>query len=179
MIKKFEGFTYNEKIFDLQDRFQKEIVGENKVINGFHCSFEMSGSIYWAGDDYMFYATPYWEDFTDKSGVEILDNDGNQIDYFEKYLGELTSEEFPKLKQKYFDFVDRLTKRLIERNNKCEKLIKMYDNIPEVELKDKLGDYDGDDMKSFHELDLDEFENVYNEIINKYPELISISDFNL
>ena len=167
MIKLFENF--NNK--NLVEKLKKQILSDKKNINGFTVSTDLSVSLMWEGNDYFFYSTPYWDD-NDQLPIEIFDVNTNEIDNFYYDLGTINkSDDINEKLHKYYDIINIITKRLNKRSNIVNTLKKIYDNIPDdIYEKDLLENNPND----FHDLDLTELENVYNDIESYYPELIII-----
>ena len=107
MIKTFEQFTYSNE--DLINKLFHNISKDKKIINGYSCSYEMSGAIEWSTYDtqYTIYATPYWED-DNNLPIEIYDRETEDyVVTLNVKLKKLESlEDVKSVKQFYYDTME-------------------------------------------------------------------------
>lgn len=116
MIKTFEQFTYSNE--DLINKLFKEISNEKKIINGYSCSYEMSGAIEWqnaSDNNYIIYATPYWND-DDNLPISIHENDSQDIVFTSNIkLKKLESlDNVAKVKKFYYNTMETIINNMPE-----------------------------------------------------------------
>lgn len=174
MIKLFEEYEYTDH--ELVDKLIKKIISDNKKINDFECSMDMSGSIEWYNKNYNFYATPYWE-YENFLPVEIF-IDYEESETYEFRLKPLTNlKVFNEMLNKYYGIVYNITEKLNKRRSISKILNKIYDDLSN-DIQDKLSIID-DSKEPFANVSTDELIEIYNEIKEKYPEIISANYYNL
>lgn len=118
---------------DLVNALENIIIEDNKTINNFTVDYDsMSGVFEWIYDEYIIYATPYWEG--NKSlPINVTSDEGDEI----------TSENFelPTLKDDddirdcldfYYEHIDKVTSllnRRIELKSSIKKILVVEDII--------------------------------------------------
>jgi hypothetical protein len=170
-IKKFENAHD-----DLIDKLQNNIINDKKIINGFSADYEMSGAIEWTGYDYVIYATPYWEG-EKILPINIMNTDGDEIDYKNIKLPELKNEDdikdFLIFYYKKIEYITTLLNKRTELKNILSILIKYVGDIFLDNYKLHIKDINPDQIPNSDIRDLLELFN------KEYPHIIQSNKFNL
>jgi hypothetical protein len=170
-IKKFENINP-----DLIKKLRKNIINDNKVINGFNVYYDsMSGTVEWSNDNYIIYATPYWED-RDMLYIDMMNADGDEIDHEKIKLSTLKNEDDIKdFLVFYYKKIEKITSLLNERSE-LKKILKLLEPVSDTFL-DRYNFYIKDiDPDQIPNSDIRDLLELFNK---EYPHIIQSNKFNL
>jgi len=173
---------FNESIDEDDDNTYLDILydkikNDNKTINGFEFFVDdMSGCFTWSTDKFVVYATPYYDDEPQTLPIEVINFDGDDIYKKQVTLKILNSQKtIDDIIKYYYEIIDSLTLDL----NKIGKLI----DIAPI-LLNKSGNITVENLtissiEQLIKLPMNKSLEMYNYIIEKYPELFITSKYNV
>ena len=177
---------YFENVHEnLVDKLEKIIINDNKNINGFQFYLDtMIGTFEWSNKDYTFLATPYWDN-NKKLPINIMDNTGEDIDFYEIDLITLENDDdIMDVIELYYNEINKITsslnKRTILKNN-LEMILKSIDFI---EINNTIDGKFIKDITFFDDIEINKIsDNDINKLLNiindKYSYIITSNKYNL
>jgi len=170
--------THDELVEILQDIIEKD----NKTINGFEFSIEMSGAFEWSSKDYYMYATPYW-DGEMYLPINIMNKDGDEIHQNQFKLPELkNTTNVNSVIKKYYIRIDVITKDLNKKAELKKDLKIILNNINTIYIDDYFYIHSDDHTDVFEKIDKlsdKDIIKIKNIILKKYSDILSSNKFNI
>jgi len=159
---------------DLIDKLQEIIKKDNKTINGFKFGYDsMSGVFEWTNDNYMFYATPYYENYK-KIPINIMSDDGDEIDQYNIKLPTMkTEDQIIEVVKFYYKKIDKIT-GLLNKRTELENMINILCNA-----------IDGDEfIEKLNEIEIyfisdKKVDTLLKTINYRYPHILQAGKYNL
>lgn len=178
-IKRFSKYDDSDDIdLSLVSKINSIISKDDKNINGFDVVYDrMSGTIEWTNDDYIVYATPYWES-RKIIPINIMNQDGDDIDQYIINAPSLTSENnIPNFIDFYYEQIDNIT-TLLNKRTELKNAIRL---ISKSIGKDFLDSYYNIRIKDIDQDQIPDSDvnNLLTLLNDKYPHIIQSNKFNL
>jgi len=171
---------FNESIEDddntYLDILYDKIKNDKKTINDFEFYVDSSsGSFVWSSNDFVIYATPYWED-GQFLPINVINFDGDEIYDKQIKMKILNSQKsIDDTIKYYYEIIDSLTLDL----NKISELIKVSEIILNKLPNITVGDLTVSSVDNIKTLSINKSLEIYDFLIDKYPELFIISKYNV
>lgn len=175
---KLKRFNESVEEYDtyLDDLYDK-IKSDNKTINGFEFGQDsMSGCFIWSDYKFAVYATPYYDDEPELLPIDIINFEGDEIYQTQIKLKILNSQKsIDDTIKYYYEIIDSLTLDL----NKIEKLIDVATILLTNSGKINVGNLTVSSIEQLEKLPMNKSLEIYNLVIEQYPELFLTSKYNV